>query len=364
MADTRSARSLHHLTVVTPEGVVLRFRAAGIASRTLAKMLDVTIQFTALFIGLILTGIVSAASTTLATIVLVVLAFAIFYGYPIILETWWNGRTIGKAALGIRVLTTEGGPVRLRHSAIRSMIATFDFFVPSPGGLLALAFALLTARSQRLGDLAAGTIVIRVPRVGQWPVYFPTTAETAGLAGVLDTGALTARQYALIRELMLRITEMRPEARYAMTEQVADRVAVAIGAVRPRGLGAEPFLLAVLNAHQARHWPDGVPPPVVHGVGPPLPGNRPGAAPPSHPPPPLGGPWRGAAPPVAPSGGPSGGPWGGPPGGPWGGAAPPVAPPSGPWGGPPGGPWGGAPPPVAPPSAPWPGPAGPIRGRQ
>jgi uncharacterized RDD family membrane protein YckC len=288
VADTSSASTPHHLTVVTPEAVVLQFRAAGLGSRTLAKMIDLLIQFFALFVLLFLVGVVAFANESAAVVLIVVLLFVIFYGYSAILETWWNGRTVGKRLFNLRVITTEGGPVRFRHSAIRSMIGTFDFFFPAPGGLVAVSFALLTKRSQRLGDLAAGTIVIRDRTADQAPVFFGPVHGAESLATTLDTSLLDAAQYTLVREVLLRSPELMPEARWELTEQLADRVAERTGNQRPPGLPGEQFLTSVLNAHQARFL-DGrspLPPPPPPPSPPPLPSPPPPPPPLSPPPPP------------------------------------------------------------------------------
>ena len=294
VADTSSARSPHHLTVVTPEAVVLDFRAAGLGSRTLAKMIDLLIQFFALIVLLFVVGAVAFASESAAIVMIVVFLFVIFYGYSTILETWWNGRTVGKRLFGIRVITTEGGPVRFRHAAIRAMIGTFDFFFPAPGGLLAVSFALLTTRSQRLGDLAAGTIVIRDRRSEQAPVFFAPAYGAELVGRELDASLLDATHYTLIREVLLRGPELMPEARWAITEQLADRVAARTGNRRPPGLDGERFLVSMLYAHQSRFALDQPPPPLV---------------------PPAGTGWSGQAPPPPPLAPPTGAPYPGPP--PW-----------------------------------------------
>lgn len=313
-ADTSSARSLHHLTVVTPEGVVLDFRAAGVASRTLAKGLDLIIQFVALVAAIFIAAFMVFLSEAVAVIAIVVLVFLIFYGYPALLETWWDGRTIGKRLFGIKVITTEGGPVRLRHAAIRSMIATFDFFVPTPGGLVAVTFALLTKRSQRLGDLAAGTIVIREPKTGQAPVFFAPAYGAEAVSRDLDTSLLSPRHYTLIRELLLRAHELTPEARWELTEQLAGRIAEHTGNPRPDGLDGERYLVSILHAHQGRFGdrsPMAAAPPPWSGAPAPVPvpprNAPPFNAPPANPPPgggPPGGPPYGASVPGAGAGGP------------------------------------------------------------
>ena len=87
------------------------------------------------------------------------LTFVVLWGYPTVMETLWRGRTIGKIALGLRVVTVEGAPVRFRHAAIRATLGLVDFLLTSGAG--AVVSVLMTHRSQRLGDLVAGTVVLR-----------------------------------------------------------------------------------------------------------------------------------------------------------------------------------------------------------
>ena len=284
-ADTSGVQSLHHLTVVTPEGVVLEFRAAGVASRTLAKGIDLLIQFVALIATIIMAAFSVLVSEAVAVVAIVVLVFLIFYGYPAVLETWWDGHTVGKKLFGIRVITTEGGPVKFRHAAIRSMISTVDFWFPAPGGLIALFFALLTKRSQRLGDLAAGTIVIREAKPHSAPVFFPPAYGAELVGQNLDTSLLDAHDYTLVREFLLRVGDLVPEARIDLAEQLAVRVTARTGNPRPSGLDAERFLQSVLHAHQARFRTEGdplLPPPEAFPGGAPSAyvGPPPGAGPP------------------------------------------------------------------------------------
>lgn len=161
---------MHTAAVVTPEAVLLEFRAAGIASRLMAKGIDLILQFLALYAVIIVGAIVAFADETIGVIIILVSLFLVFFGYPTI-EAVWNGQTLGKKVFGIKVITIEGGPVRFRHAAIRSMVWIVEFMIP-PGGLFALTAALLTKQSQRLGDLAAGTMVVCSNKVQTNPVFF------------------------------------------------------------------------------------------------------------------------------------------------------------------------------------------------
>src|SRR3954452_17340603 len=187
--------------VVTPEAVVLEFETASVASRSLGQFLDLAVRFGLLYALVLIAGVTSAGiGTTPAIVMIIVCSFFIIFGYPAILETRWNGQTIGKRALGLRVVTVEGSPVRFRHAAIRSLLSIVDFFLP-PLGVSATCVSLLNRRNQRLGDVFAGTIVQRERRGASFPVpvSFPPLLGFEQYARSLDVGGITPEQYAAIR---------------------------------------------------------------------------------------------------------------------------------------------------------------------
>jgi uncharacterized RDD family membrane protein YckC len=245
---------VHHSTVVTPEGVVLTFRAAGVGSRLLAKFIDLIIQLAAIFGAVFLAAIMAAALGGAASVITIVLSlFVILWGYPIVLETLWDGKTVGKRVFRIKALTTEGGPIGLRHATIRALIGTIDFFFPTPGGLVALAFALGSKRSQRLGDLAAGTIVVRTPKGVQYPVFFAPARGAESYHTLVDPSRLRADHYSLVRECLLRANDLSAESWREISEMLASGIAEATGNPRPPGIYPEQYLVSILFADQERY---------------------------------------------------------------------------------------------------------------
>src|SRR4051812_12959182 len=108
--------------LVTPEAVVLEFETAGVGSRILGRLIDTLIQVV-IFIGIALIAGAAASGgfgSTPTTILVLFATFAVIFVYPAAFETLWRGRTPGKAALGMRVVTREGAPIRFRQAAIRS----------------------------------------------------------------------------------------------------------------------------------------------------------------------------------------------------------------------------------------------------
>lgn len=246
--------------IVTPEAVPLELDSASIGSRGVAFLLDAAIVATLIF-GLALAGafLADAASNLLPPwLVLtigVVTLFGVQFGYPIGFETLWHGRTPGKAALGLRVITVEGGPIGFRHAAVRAALGVVDFWLTM--GSAAIIAALVTRHSQRLGDLAAGTLVLR-ERTGQGP---PTTARFDPPPGredyvrLLDVTGLRERDYGAVRSFLLRAPGLDPRARPALAGQLARPLAERVRPGAPDGLDAETFLRCVAAAYQARHRP-------------------------------------------------------------------------------------------------------------
>jgi uncharacterized RDD family membrane protein YckC len=249
--------------IVTPEAVVLDLEVAGIASRALAKAIDAAIQ-ALLIIGLILAaGVLSTISEVLGVVVAIAGLAAAVFAYPAVLEWLWRGRTPGKAALGLRVHTVEGAPVRAVHAFTRSVLQLVDFFLP-PGGLFAVLAALFSSRNQRLGDLVAGTVVLRERSAAGPPmsVTFPPPPGWEAYAASLDVSRLTDEQYQLIRAFLLRVGELDAGARLHLAQRIAGPVAARIGHTPPAGVHPEPFLVCVAAAHQRRHGvPSGPPGP-------------------------------------------------------------------------------------------------------
>jgi len=202
----------------------------------------------------------TAAGTTPAIVLAFVGVFLIVFGYPAILEARWNGQTVGKRVLGLRVVTVEGAPVRFRHASIRSLLQVVDFFLP-PVGVSATCVALLNRQSQRLGDIFAGTIVLR-ERTGAAfpvPVSFPPMYGYELYARSLDVGGITPEQYAVIRSFLLRVNVLTPGARAHIGTRLANAVALAMHHNPPAQVSPETFLVSVAAAYQLRQGGPPVP---------------------------------------------------------------------------------------------------------
>lgn len=151
------------LTVRTPEGVVFATRLAGPVTRFLAWAVDVMCIGVIANIANYLTGPLLILSPDLAQALTILLLFAIALLYGILLEWLWRGQTVGKRLLRLRVVDLEGMRLQPSQVVVRNLLRAVDF-LPAfyvVGGLT----SLLSRHGQRLGDIAANTVVIRIPRL-------------------------------------------------------------------------------------------------------------------------------------------------------------------------------------------------------
>jgi uncharacterized RDD family membrane protein YckC len=266
--------------VVTPEAVPLDLEIANIGSRALAVMIDWLIQGTTLFALIIgfsaLVGVTNAhVGAGIAAAFFFLLTFVVLWGYPTVMETLWRGRTIGKLALGLRVITVEGAPVRFRHAAIRATLGLVDFILTSGAG--AVISVLTTHRSQRLGDLVAGTVVLRERTGLRAPVAveFPVPHGLETYAQTLDVARVTTDDYRAARTFLLRAASLAPAVRYDLALRIAQPVAGRVQPAPPAGVSPEAFLLCVAAVYQHRQARQGAPVP-AYAPPPPSPPAPPG----------------------------------------------------------------------------------------
>ncbi|MBW3603005.1 MAG: RDD family protein [Actinobacteria bacterium] len=259
-ADGREDGASPVTGIVTPEAVRLQFDTAGVGSRAVAFALDALVQGLALVALLVAGGLVAEGAGPgvppwVGATLVALLSFAVVWGYPVSMETLWRGRTLGKAAMGLRVVTREGGPVRFRHAAVRAALGLVDFVASS--GAVAVLCVLLTRHNQRLGDLVAGTLVLR-ERTGMGrpaPVGFevPPGAET--YAATLDVSAMTTEDYTAVRAFLLRSPGLSAQVRERLAAELASALAGRLRHARPQEVDPQVFLACLAARYQRRGAP-------------------------------------------------------------------------------------------------------------
>ncbi|MGC9961004.1 MAG: RDD family protein [Acidimicrobiales bacterium] len=265
-----------HVTA-TPEGIRLDVVLAGLGSRFAAYAVDVLLQVVALILYLVVVSHIvgSGASETAqlisagATVTFILLDFV---GYFIVCEMLFNGRSPGKRLTGLRVVRVGGQPVGFLASALRNVLRLVDFLPTF--NILGSLLILSTTRNQRLGDLAAGTIVIRDKVAAELHVGGQSWASGTGFAATAgsstywaagvpggrwlppelahwDVSAVPAEELALARTFVANRSGYTPAARQQLALQLANRMwpYVAGPTVPPQ---PEAFLEMVIQVKGAR----------------------------------------------------------------------------------------------------------------
>jgi uncharacterized RDD family membrane protein YckC len=241
--------------LVTGDAVVLDVSAATFPARMAARLLDMLIQillliFTLVVIAAAANGLNGAAVAAIVTVALVL----ILVGYPTIFETLSRGQTIGKMAMGLRVVAEDGGPVRFRQALIRALAGLFEIWtiVLSP---VALITSIASAKGKRLGDMFAGTYVIyeRVPRRGNLaPEFAAVPPPLIGWAAQLELSGLPDQDAEAAGSYLRRFYDLQPMARDALGLQLAATVAARVSPPPPPGTPPAAYLAAVLAVRRER----------------------------------------------------------------------------------------------------------------
>lgn len=234
------------VTLATPEGVALELILAGLGSRFLARLLDTLIQ-----IGLIIAlaiGVAVFRSRGWLQAITIVLVFLIIFAYDIVFETLNHGRTIGKHAAGIRVVGRSGEPVRFLASAVRNIARVLDFL---PVFYLVGTISIIaTARDQRVGDLAAGTLVMRDRFPGLTRSIAPITVAADAVA-TWDVSAVGAAELHAVRQFLDRRLDLNWPARNYFAVDLAQRLAPKVAGIPPNS-HPEYVLEGIVVAKQGR----------------------------------------------------------------------------------------------------------------
>lgn len=245
--------------LVTPEGVVLDFPTAGVASRALAKVIDLLVQILLLNIAIFVVAMLALLipdvgewGAVVTVVAGIVAAFLVLIGYPVAFEALWGGRTPGKAVVGLRVRTREGGPIRFRHAAVRSLIGLAECFLMP---FLAIVSCTWSTANQRLGDLAAGTIVVRerTGGPGSSALRFPPPVGLDNYVQSLDITAMSSDQYNFVRSFLTRVLELDPRSREVLATRFARQLSQLLHHDPPAGLHPEVYLACAASAYQLRH---------------------------------------------------------------------------------------------------------------
>ncbi|MBZ4416598.1 RDD family protein [Myxococcus sp. RHSTA-1-4] len=247
-----STASSPHLDVATPERVALTLPVAGIGYRCLAWLVDASLLFffwiVAYFVFTLLVSDVLGVFQGLSGLgqtLLVVGVFATQWLYWTLAEVFFHGQTAGKRMLGIRVVRMDGSPVGLYESAVRNLCRAVDFLpMAYAAGCICM---LLTRQHRRLGDLLAGTLLVREERI-DLDKYTAAPAPSAVPPAAGDTRALTSEEVELVLAFLARAPGLSADVRQRLGARLVDRVGGLSGGEREAVLASPERLEAFLRA--------------------------------------------------------------------------------------------------------------------
>ena len=238
------------MRIATPEGVSLELSLAGLGSRFVALLADTLLQGVAL--GLLIVALVVADTGGFAFEAIVALAvFALLFVYPVAFELAAGGRTPGKRWSSLRVVCDDGSPLTFRSSALRNVLRLVDIL---PGLYLVGAIAIFATRAnQRLGDLAAGTLVVREPRASAVVAQAAEPVEPAepDELPAWDVSGLRDAELAALRRFLERRTALDAVPRNLLARDLATRLRPSVGGVGT-DLAPERFLELIAALRRIR----------------------------------------------------------------------------------------------------------------
>ncbi len=229
-----------NVSVRTPESIAFYYELAGLGSRFLAVAIDLLTQTLAVTVVYLLMIWAEPGTTALAkalglrdeTIgaiemgIVIFVVFIIYFGYFVAFETLWNGRTPGKRAIGIRVVRDGGYPVTFMDSVIRNLIRVGEAAL---GYLPSMVSAIVSPQNKRLGDIAAGTIVVRdrvfdVADPSKW-----ATTEAPEAESLPGFDAITDDEFALAERYVARSHMLDPHAAQTAASRIASAIRPKLG---------------------------------------------------------------------------------------------------------------------------------------
>jgi uncharacterized RDD family membrane protein YckC len=215
------------LTLDTPEGVQLELTLAGVGSRFASALVDYLIQAVILGALTLVLGYgigLDPSGGGFALAIWIVCYFLLFAGYDVAFEVLNAGRTPGKRLNGLRVVRESGAPVTFATSAVRNVLRLIDIL---PGTyLVGIAAILATGRNQRLGDLAAGTLVVRERRTRPAELRISPSIQAPA---AWDTSAIRQGEIDAVAAFLARRYELTASARVQIARELASRLRPQIG---------------------------------------------------------------------------------------------------------------------------------------
>ncbi|MFF1479343.1 RDD family protein [Streptomyces sp. NPDC058301] len=238
--------------LVTGDAVVLGLRPARLPSRALALLIDMAVAWAAYLIVSFALLLATASLDDAAQAAIAVAMFVlVLVGVPIAVETLTHGRSLGKLACGLRVVRDDGGPIRFRHALVRGAMGVVEILLTF--GVVACIASLVSERGRRIGDVFAGTLVVRerVPG-GRAAAVPPPPPWLMGRFSGLDLSAVPDALWLAVRQYLTRMGQLDAQVSWGMAVRLADDMVARTGAPAPEGVPPAAYLAAVMAERQTR----------------------------------------------------------------------------------------------------------------
>lgn len=238
---------------LTGEAVALDLHPTGFALRAAGALIDVA-AYVIVFVVLLMSLFTAIAPLGVEDAVVAALVVATvvvgFVGIPLTVETITRGKSLGKLAIGGRIVRLDGGAIGLRQASIRALVGFLEFYLPPLFGGTAALFGLLTARTQRLGDLLAGTYCQYERVSGRVKPLFGIPPELAAWARIVDVARMPTQLSRRIGQFLSQATQYTPDRRARLAADLAAEAAEFVAPIPP--VSAELFLAGITVVRRER----------------------------------------------------------------------------------------------------------------
>lgn len=237
--------------LVTGEAVALDLPAASVGLRILSGIIDYLIVMALVFgLSMATTVLTAQLDDALGAAVMLLAVVAAYVGYPVTMETLTRGRTVGKMAVGTRTVRDDAGPITFRHALARALVGVVEVYFL--WGIPAIVACVVSGRGKRLGDVAAGTYVVRERLNSVLPPPVPMPPHLVGWAQSADIARLPDGLATTVRTFLPAAFGMDPQARSRMGRTVLDEVMLYVSPAPPPGNHPEYVLAAIIAERRRR----------------------------------------------------------------------------------------------------------------
>ncbi|WP_227997840.1 RDD family protein [Nocardia australiensis] len=240
----------------TGEAVALELPIARIPTRATAFLIDLVVQ---VVLGIMLLFAIAAvllpsgADSAWMDVALLATVVGVLVGYPVVSETMLRGRTLGKMALGLRVVRADGGPTDFRHALTRGLAgAIVDFWMLGGFGAIAVLTSMCSPNARRVGDVLAGTVVVHVKAVLPRPLLAVAPPWLAGWAGQLELSGIPEDLALAVRQYLTRVRTLTPAVQANLGQALVVAVCARLQVPPPAPYPPVQILGAIIAERQRR----------------------------------------------------------------------------------------------------------------